>query len=573
MEGMAASVIDDYRHIFVDNAHLLESDDFEHYVELAQQTNQSLEALLIEKAFISSNQFLKLSADYFHLPSTNLNISDVKRDALHYLAQDDALDMLVVPFEQTGHTLKVAVAHPHTTHLGNKIPENERFHVELYVTTEQAIRRALILYDQDIQQVLNRLPKPGEQRDDESLKGDDLALSIVEHAVLLEASDAHIEPYEDTVLIRFRIDGLLKQVASMPTYLLKPVVSFLKVQAALHTGQTPLPQEGQIGLSINGQDITVRLSIVPSMWGEKVVMHILPKEAHRYDLNTVGLLESDLAIIRRNLKRPSGMILVAGPTGSGKTTSLYAFLQEISAERVDTVNISTIEDPIEYAIPRVTQIQTDVEHKLTFASGLRAVLGQDPDIIMVGETGDKETAAIAVRSALAGRLLLSSLHTEDAVGAIPRLLDMGTEPYLVSSTLQLVMAQRLARKLCAFCRQSYEADESVRKQLGERHNLEQSIEMLQRQEVIQTTDAGKLRLFKAMGCDKCDHTGYNGRTGLYEVLELNDELRKNIGQHVDTTALRKVAIEQGMKTMFDDGLAKVTLGLIDLNELLRVVCD
>lgn len=265
------------------------------------------------------------------------------------------------------------------------------------------------------------------------------------------------------------------------------------------------------------------------------------------------------------------MILTSGPTGSGKTTTLYALLQEVGIDKTGSLNISTIEDPVEYAIPRVTQIQTRPEIDLTFASGLRSLLRQDPDILMVGEIRDEETADIAVRSALVGRLLISSIHTNDAVSVIPRLLDMDIEPYLVASTLSLVIAQRLARKLCTFCRQSYKPDAYTIKQLDEGHRLSEALNRLKKNGLISDASLDHMCLYRSVGCDKCNHSGYSGRIGLYELLEVTDEFRKYIGTNTDTTLLHKAAVSSGMKTMFEDGLLKLNLGIIDIKELMRVV--
>jgi type IV pilus assembly protein PilB len=573
MDTVGNPNINDYHAIFVENSHLLDDASFDHIVALAQQSNQPLEPLLIEKAFISTAQYLQLASDYFQIPMTNLKISDVKKGALAFLSQENALEQLAIPFDFDDRIIKVAVAHPHKTDVTSKLRTNNELDVQFFVSTEQAIRQAIILYDPDIQQVLQKISTIPGTDNHETPPVDVLAMSIIETALILEASDVHIEPYEDAVLVRLRVDGLLQQVAILPTNIHQALVMYIKVQAALKIDQDRLPQDGRFSIIVKEQEVNVRLSLVPSLWGEKIVLRILPKEAHLYDLNNLGFLDTDLEIIKKNTKRPFGMVLVSGPTGSGKTTTLYAFLQEIGMDKVNIVNISTIEDPIEYTIPRVTQIQTRPDIDLTFATGLRALLRQDPDIIMVGEIRDEETADIAVRAALVGRMLLSSIHTNNAVGVIPRLLDMGAEPYLISSTIVLIVAQRLARKLCTFCRQSYQLDDDVMRQLSEGHDVERSLNTLQRLGIIGSTDYHELRFFKAVGCDKCNHSGYIGRTGLYEILEISDELRKNITQYTDTATLTKTAIENGMKTMFDDGLAKVTLGIIDLKELFRVVYE
>jgi type IV pilus assembly protein PilB len=575
MDGMVGNslALDDYHQIFVERSKLLDPDTFDKLVNLARQTNQSLEPILIEKAFISPSQYLQLSADYFQLPAVHLSPNDIQRDALSLLEPEDAQELLAVPFDFDDQVIKIAVAHPHNNPVVSKVHNNNQLDIKLFVSTEQAIRQALIMYDPNINQVLEKISThPGEAERAEN-SAQQLAVSIIETAVMQNASDVHLEPYEDTVLVRLRIDGVLQQASTIPNDLYMGVVTYFKVKSGLKIDQSRLPQDGRLSLSVKGQEVNIRLSLVPSLYGEKIVMRILPKEAHVIDINSLGLLDSDLNIIQRNVKRPFGMILVCGPTGSGKTTSLYAFIQEIGMDKVNIVNISTIEDPIEYTIPRVTQIQTQPEIDLTFSSGLRALLRQDPDIIMVGEIRDEETADISVRAALVGRLLLSSIHTNDAVGVIPRLLDMGVEPYLVASTLAMVVAQRLARKLCTYCRQSYQLTDEDMQHLGALHDLNASMQLLKKVNIVNEVDIRQLRFYKAVGCDKCDNTGYSGRTGLYEVLEINDEFRRSIGRDTNTATLKEIAVKNGMKTMFDDGLAKASLGIIDLPELLRVVYD
>jgi type II secretory ATPase GspE/PulE/Tfp pilus assembly ATPase PilB-like protein len=300
-------------------------------------------------------------------------------------------------------------------------------------------------------------------------------------------------------------------------------------------------------------------------------MRVLPKETHLFNVSNLGMLEGDLKKVQEQLRKPHGMVLVTGPTNSGKSTTLYAFLQQIGLERIDIVNISTVEDPIEYTMPRITQIQVDPGINLNFADGLRALLRQDPDILMVGEIRDSETADFAIQAALVGRLLLSSLHTNDAPATIPRLLDMGVEPYLIASTLSLVIAQRLARKLCEHCRESYVVDEATLNELRAHNDLDRAFNNLQREGIINSTDTSGLRFYKAVGCEHCNNTGFRGRIGLFELLPISQGIQEAINSRHDSDTIRRRALDEGMKTMFEDGLAKIILGHIDLAELFRVV--
>lgn len=559
-----------YRDIFVTKTTFLDDTAFDQAVKNAETTKKSLEQVLMERTYISTPQYLQLLSDYCNVPSTELRLGDIDRKVLKLMTPFLAEKLQSIAFKFADDSVHVAMADPTDTAARNELQQSLQQTVTPYVTTEQAIKRALMLYEGDIHETLDKvLDANADAQGEDALRR--IVDALIETAVMLDASDIHLEPFEDNLLIRMRVEGILRIIAQLPSRLAKPLVAHLKIRAELKVDELRLPQDGRFAIATKGQEIDVRISLVPSMWGEKAVMRILPKEARMLDITTLGLLDDDVQLIRSYLRRPYGTILVCGPTGCGKTTTLYAFLQSVSSERIDVVNISTVEDPIEYTIPRVTQIQTKPSINLTFAVGLRALLRQDPDIIMVGEIRDSETANFAVRASLIGRLVLSSLHTNDAVGSIPRLLDMGIEPYLVSSTLSLVIAQRLARKLCTYCRESYVPDDATMANLRDDHDLTAAIERLSRRGL--TTNNQHLRFYKAIGCEHCDGTGYAGRIALFEVMEMTDNLRRLALQHSDATTLRQAAVKDGMKTLFDDGVAKALTGVVSLDELLRVAYD
>lgn len=564
-----------YREIFVENSGVIEEEDFSRVLKAAADTRRPLDQMLMERAYVAPHQFLQLLADYFGVPSTELRVTDIDPEVLVEVPENFASKHLVIPFAEDKDMLKVAMVDPSDEEALDALKALTSKKVKAFVTTELALKRALVLYSGSLLGKLQQITQQIESGQVSSGGDQDSAIvgltaAILETAVLMEASDVHIEPFETEVIVRFRIDGLLRTIATLPISIHGVLSARLKIQAELKVDQRRLPQDGRFSLNIKGQEVNIRVSTVPSLWGEKVVMRVLPKEAHLFDMTNLGLLDDDLEKIKTHLKQPFGMILVCGPTGSGKTTSLYAFLQEIGTDRIDVVNISTIEDPIEYTIPRVTQIQTNPEIDLSFAEGLRALLRQDPDIIMVGEIRDTETADFAVRASLVGRLVLSSLHTNDAPGAIPRLLDMGIEPYLISSTLSIVIAQRLARKLCVYCRASYQPEADVVKDLKDFHDLDTALKVLAKNGVITKPSIDGLRFYQPTGCVHCDNTGYRGRTAVFEVLEMSDELRSAINNREDVSKVREIARSQAMKTMFEDGLSKVVLGTMDLKELLRV---
>jgi type II secretory ATPase GspE/PulE/Tfp pilus assembly ATPase PilB-like protein len=336
-----------------------------------------------------------------------------------------------------------------------------------------------------------------------------------------------------------------------------------KVWARPETWQTLQPSSRKIDL---------RVASIPTQWGEKIVLRILSKDNVIIDLEDLGLVPHDYQIILRNIMKPFGMILITGPTGSGKSTTLYAMLMRIGTERQNIVNISTIEEPVEYSIPRVNQTQVNHQAGVQFSTGLKALLRQDPDVIMVGKIRDKETAEIAVQAALVGRLLLSTLHTNDSTGSIPRLLDIGVEPYLLSSSLTLVVAQRLVRRTCKNCRESVTPSTRVLESIQSRPDFSETIAVLQRQGVLRKTHDGLagVRFYKGKGCAQCQGSGFIGRAGLFEIFEVDEDIRDLIMQRKASSFIRTTAIEKGMKTMFQDGLAKAFMGETTIEEVFRV---
>ncbi len=565
--------------IFVDRSGILAVQEFDALVKTAADVRRPLLQLLMERSVVSPRYFLELLKEYFGVPSTELKVADINLEALRTISEAFATEHLIIPFSRERDTLNVAAAYPRDEELVSLLERTTHAKVQLFVATEQAIKRALVLYRGTIREALTQAlgealresPSADTHLTSEAPPVVKLLDACIDGAILIEASDIHFEPFDSEVIVRFRVDGLLRTVASIPKTFHAGLIARLKVLSSLRIDEHRLPQDGRFSTAVKGQLADIRLSIVPSFWGEKAVLRVLPKEANFFDLAGLGLLEWDMKLLTQYLQRPYGMMLVCGPTGSGKTTTLYAFLQKIGIERVDVVNISTIEDPIEYTVPRVTQIQIQPDINLTFAVGLRSLLRQDPDIIMVGEIRDNDTADIAARAALIGRLLFSSLHTNDAIGVVPRLLDMGVEPYMVSSTLTLVIAQRLIRKLCMRCRESYQLTPETLELLKAHGDLAEATAILQKVEIVGKGEHpfGDVRFFRAKGCPQCDHTGYQGRTGVFEILEVSDEMRTQISLRKDIVSLKELARAEGMKTLFIDGLAKAVLGITDIDEVLR----
>jgi general secretion pathway protein E len=374
---------------------------------------------------------------------------------------------------------------------------------------------------------------------------------IITEALKERASDIHIEPSEEGVIVRHRVDGVLYNVLSPPKRYQKAIISRIKIMAHLNIAEDRLPQDGRIKVKYGTTDVDIRVSIIPSVVGERVVLRLLVKDEKRYDLSKLGMRSALLEDFKDILHVPHGIILVSGPTGSGKTTTLYAGIKEINTP---DKNIITIEDPVEYRITGVSQIQINPKIKLTFASGLRSILRQDPEIIMVGEIRDRETAEIAIQAAMTGHLVFSTLHTNDAASGVVRLLDMGIEPYLIASTVIGFLSQRLVRVLCPYCRTEQKTDEEVLRSEG----------------VDPVPFAGK-KIFIPAGCPKCQNTGFFDRQGIFEMIKVNDMVRKMIIEKRDAAYIRDKCIDTGMKTMLVDGIDKVLKGITSLDEVLRVI--
>ena len=376
--------------------------------------------------------------------------------------------------------------------------------------------------------------------------------AIIFKASKERASDVHIESFESEVKVRFRIDGVLYDIANEDKSFQASIISRIKVMAGLNIAEKRLPQDGRIGIKIAGKDVDIRVSTIPTQFGERVVMRLLDKTATVLELEQVGLQGDNKDNVSKLIRKPNGIILVTGPTGSGKTTTLYSCLSEINTP---DKNILTVEDPIEYQLEGIGQMQVNPKINFTFASGLRAILRQDPDVVMVGEIRDAETADIAIQASLTGHLVLSTLHTNDSAGAITRLIDMGAEPFLVSSSLLAVMAQRLVRRLCQHCKLESEIKDEELKELG------------LKKEAIKSR---KIYRPSPGGCEFCQFTGYSGRTGIHELLVINDEIRSLILQRMDTTAIKNAGFKYGFKTLRQDGGLKVLLGQTSVEEVMMV---
>jgi type IV pilus assembly protein PilB len=486
-----------------------------------------------------------------------------------------------IPLEKEGKTLRMGVVNMDEVEVQNALQflaEKNHLSIEVIDISEKDFKRALESY-MDTTGALNKAletisqDEVVEKRDITEEPQEDIikeapVAKIVEvvlrNAIEGLASDIHIEPMEDSLRVRYRLDGVLHNSLMLPKKIGPAIISRIKILSNLKIDERRKPQDGRFRILEKGKQIDFRVSSFPVSLGEKVVMRVLDKEHGLISLDGLGVRGRNYDIIKENIFEPYGMILATGPTGSGKSTTLYAILQILNKEGV---NIVTLEDPVEYAIEGLNQSQVKPEIGYTFATGLRSILRQDPDIIMVGEIRDKETAELAVHAALTGHIVLSTLHTNDSIGAIPRLIDMGVEPFLIASSLRAVMAQRLVRKICEFCREEVKLGESAKE------NIEKAIASVPADQKKALGLTGEIKIFRGKGCNKCSGTGMRGRIGIFEVFSLNEDISTYLGGKVDEEELRRKAIAQGMITMKQDGIIKVLKGLTTLEEVERVTED
>jgi general secretion pathway protein E len=533
--------------------------------ELLQKNGESLEETLLKSEVLSEEQVLEILSEFYELPYTlSISEKEIDQELIKTLPISFAKKFRLIPFQSRDDKVVIVFAPP----------------VDLYALDEMKS-----LFGREIEPVLalnhvvinsiNRLYERGKEMtegidDDETtgiaeydihepkdlLEAEDEAPiirfvnSLLFQAVKEKASDIHLECFEKEVSVRFRKDGMLHEITSVPKRLQASIISRVKIMSELDIAEKRKPQDGRIRVKVAGRDVDVRISTVPTTWGESVVMRLLDRSSVLLSLEDLGLRGQKLDTVEALIHRPHGIVLVTGPTGSGKTTTLYAGLERINSP---DKKIITVEDPVEYQIQGINQIQVNSKVNLSFANGLRSILRQDPDVILVGEIRDKETADIAIHASLTGHLVFSTLHTNDSASAITRLIDMEIEPFLVASALMAVIAQRLLRILCHSCKEPYEPHSDELLRIG-----------LKPEELVDGI------LYRAKGCEKCFDTGYSGRMAIFEMLLIDDEIRNLTLSHVDSGQIKKSAVEHGMTTLRQDGADKVIKGQTSVDEVIRV---
>jgi type IV pilus assembly protein PilB len=539
---------------------VIEPKELEETWRQAQQEGRDLGEMLLEKNLISDENLGKTMAEIGGYPLVRLGEVTTTPEIWRKIPEVFAREQLVMVFAKEPDGYKVAMANPREVEIVGAVEKKLGEPIEVFLATKRDLNKSFSWYAKEVKQAFEDII--GENVNEAKKNGNSeppiikIVDTILEYAYDSQASDIHIEPDEDATGVRFRIDGILHDIVRLPPELHGQIVTRIKVMSSLRTDEHLAAQDGKLQVEIGEVKIDIRVSIVPITEGEKIVMRLLSDKARQYSLTDLGFSGKDLEKLEEAYNKPYGMILATGPTGSGKTTTMYSVLKLLNRREV---NIMTIEDPVEYDLEGVNQIQVNPKTGLTFAKGLRSIVRQDPDVILVGEIRDEETASIAVNSAMTGHLVLSTLHTNDAATAIPRLLDMGIEPFLVASTVNVIVAQRLVRKVHTVCRLSQEVD---------RAEIES---VLDKDLVTKYLGTGeKLRMYKGKGC-KIDHeTGYEGRVGIYEVMVIDDEIREAIMARQDAAVIKKIAQKNGLISILEDGLDKVRSGVTTLEEVLRV---
>jgi len=583
-KSATASKVLDFENFLVEKK-FLSAEDLADAKTASTTAHRNLFDYLVTEKFMTEEDLTRARGLFFNLPYIDLHTVTIPKEVIAKVSNDSIVNYKFIPFELSGNVLKVAVTDPtNLAALGalEFLSQKENLKVEIYITSFAsflAVTRKSGNLTTEVSQALQEVQKKEQEYQDKKVTKtektveqsivDEAPISkivdvVLRHAIEGRASDIHIEPTEEDVRVRYRIDGVLHSSLILPKSVHSAIVSRVKILSNLKIDEQRLPQDGRFHINLDGKPIDFRVSTFPTVIGEKVVLRILDKSTGAPTLEELGISGRRLEIVLESIKKPHGMFLITGPTGSGKSTTLYAILSMLNQPGV---NIVTLEDPVEYFMDGVNQAQVRPEIGLTFASGLRSILRQDPNIIMVGEIRDRETAELAVNSALTGHLVFSTLHTNSAAGAIPRLMDMSIEPFLLTASLNLVAAQRLVRKICDRCITETKPSESIEQVIRE------TIAQVKPEELA-GVDTKNIKVFVGRGCPVCGNTGYKGRIGIYEVIEVNDKIQDLINERVVAAKIEEYAVkDEGMLLMRQDGVLKALHGLTTVEEVIRATKD
>ncbi len=572
---------------FLLDFNLITREKIEEAEKKSEKGNRRFEDVLVHDGYVNAEDLLHVKAYILGIPFINLEKQKVPIEVLKIIPQPIARKHNIVAYNKKGSELEVAMLNPEDLQTIEFIKKKANLKILPRLTTALSIKNILMQYEENLETEFSSIIKEkageikhvkkeegGTEKKELEKAAEELPIIrivdvLLKHAILQRASDIHIEPEEKEVVVRYRIDGILHDAMVLPKRVHLGIIARIKVLSSLKLDEHRLPQDGRFKIETPEYKISFRVSILPTFYGEKVVMRLLPETSKALSLEELGFWGDILERVHFNIKRPHGLILVTGPTGSGKTTTLYSIMDILNTPQV---NISTIEDPVEYTMPRVNQSQVKPEIGFTFAAGLRTLVRQDPDIIMVGEIRDRETASLAINAALTGHLVLSTLHTNNAATAVPRLLDMKIEPFLVASTLKMVIAQRLVRRLCSDM-EEYNLTEAEVKSLSRDYNLDKVLNALKKEKIIKDTDKWTDVKFGRPKKGKDCPEGYKGRLGIYEVLSVSDTIKELIIKEKSADEIQAQAEREGMLTMFEDGFVKAARRMTSIEEVLRVITE
>ncbi|MEG1001782.1 MAG: ATPase, T2SS/T4P/T4SS family [Clostridium sp.] len=529
-------------------------------IKIQKTTSKRLGRIFVEQGLITEESLINLLELQLGIPRIDLELIDVDMKAVTTISEGLAKKYNLIPVMFRDNNIVVAMSDPLNVFAEEDVALSSGYKVLIGISSEDEIKDAIAkYYSKDFmekaaaklneEEKINYDDKENEDNINEENTSPAVKLidRIIENAVRNKVSDIHIEPQKNNIVIRYRIDGKLRKQFEAPKEPLNSMVTRIKLLSGMDISERRIPQDGKILSEIDGREIDLRVSILPSINGENLVIRILDKSAFEISKENLGFRKSDIKLLDKMTSKAYGMLLVTGPTGSGKTSTLYSILKDL---KTDENNVITLEDPVEYSMEGIVQVNVNVKAGLNFSKGLRAILRQDPDVIMIGEIRDEETATMAIRSSITGHKVLSTLHTNDAPSAVARLLDMGVPPYLICSSITGIVAQRLVRKLCDNCKEEYYANSYEK-------------------EILKIPNDEEVKLCKAVGCVKCASTGYKGRTGIFEIMEVNENIRDLISKKEDILEIRNEAIKNGMKTLFEAGRDVVLNGETTINELMR----
>ena len=572
---------------FLLDAGLVTKAQFEKALKKAEETKQKVGDVLVSEGLISQEELIKLEAYILGIPFVNLEKEIVPPDVLKIIPEPIARSHNIVAFRKKGNDLEVAMLDPEDLRTIEFIKKTTPLRILPRLTNPDSIKNVLRQYQKTLEAEFGEIIKKEaegikaikeeeivEEKEELRKVAEEIPVirivdTLLKHAILQRASDIHIEPLEKEVIVRYRIDGILHNAMTLPKMASSGIVARVKVLSNLKLDEHRLPQDGRFKIETEEYRYSIRVSVLPVFDGEKIVMRLLPETAKAMTLEGLGLRGEALERIQDNLRKPVGMILVTGPTGCGKTTTLYAMMEILN---IPGVNISTVEDPIEYRMPRINQTQVNPKIGLTFANGLRALVRQDPDIIMVGEIRDNETAGLAINAALTGHLVLSTLHTTNAAGSMPRLIDMKAEPFLISSTLEVILAQRLVRRLCKE-KEKYTLTDHEIKEIAKYCDLDRVLKILKEEKIVKPKATFKDIEFYRPKSTKEFPEGYSGRIGIFEVLDVTESIKELIVKNATSDQIQAQAQKEGMRLMVEDGFIKAAQGITSIEEVLRVIIE